>query len=337
LRVVGKRRDTLTTQILGTQIFGPKYHFTEESPVLEGAKRIREMGSNLIKFRFKDLDEFHQIVDLGFDHILFWFQHLKFDTAIDETKVYQQTLELALHLLQHYQGTNKTFYIGHWEGDWLLNPPEQAALDAPDDRIQLMIRFINARQKAIEFAKYAYPNASVFLYHYVEVNRVVDALDLGLRRYVNAVLPFVNPDLVSYSAYDCQRKSKLEIHRLLDYVESQLTPKSSLPFQRRVFIGEFGIPAAQVAFDQERHLRENLAIIEKFASWGCPFVLYWEMYNNEIAKDGSQIGYWLIDEHNQSWPLHDFYRNYYRLSQPYSRPQDVLLTLQTMIQGALNP
>ena len=29
--------------------------------------------------------------------------------------------------------------------------------------------------------------------------------------------------------------------------------------------------------------------------WGCPFVLCWQMYNNEFA-DGRENGYWLIDE-----------------------------------------
>jgi hypothetical protein len=295
------------------------------------------MGSKIVKFKYAEWDGFCQIADMPFEHILFWHQGTKLEVGFDESKLYQETLDVALRILERYHDTMKTFYLGHWEGDWLLNPPERSDQDAPQDKIDAMVAMINIRQRAIEFAKYAYPHATVRLYHYVEVNRVVDALDLGLARYVNAVLPRVNPDLVSYSAYDCQRKSKPEIHRILNYIESQLNPKPSLPFSKRVFVGEFGIPAAHVGFDRNRHLCDNLEIVEKFASWGCPFVLYWEFYNNEIAKDGSPIGYWLIDEHNHPWPLHEFFQHYYRLSSTYPRQEDVLWTLTSMIKGALQP
>lgn len=327
----------MKTQILGTQIIGPKYHFTDTSPVLEGAKRIFEMGSNTIKIKYVDWAEFCQIANIGFDHVLFWHHGCKFDAGFDEGKLYQSTLDIALGILQTYHDADKTFYLGHWEGDWLLNPPEKSTEDAPKEKIEAMISIINTRQRAIEFAKYAYPNAKVRLYHYVEINRVVDALELGLARYVNAVLPRIHPDLISYSAYDSQRKSKQEIHRILDYIEGRLTPKPGLPFAKRVFIGEFGIPASAVGYDSQRHLIENLTVIEKFASWGCPFVLYWEFYNNEIAKDGTQIGYWLIDNQNQPWPLYDFYREFYRLTHSFSRPFDIQTTLTTMIKGATQP
>jgi len=34
------------------------------------------------------------------------------------------------------------------------------------------------------------------------------------------------------------------------------------------------------------------------------------MYNNEI-KDGIQRGFWLIDDKNEKWPLHETYRSFY--------------------------
>ncbi len=37
--------------------------------------------------------------------------------------------------------------------------------------------------------------------------------------------------------------------------------------------------------------------------WGCPFVLYWEMYNNEVTPDGRQRGFWLIDDHGIKQPV----------------------------------
>ena len=37
--------------------------------------------------------------------------------------------------------------------------------------------------------------------------------------------------------------------------------------------------------------------------WGCPFVLYWEMYNNEV-RDGRQRGFWLIDNEGRKQPVY---------------------------------
>src|SRR3954447_15795426 len=39
--------------IIGTQTFSPLYHFTSDTPLVETAKAIAAMGSNLIKFRMK--------------------------------------------------------------------------------------------------------------------------------------------------------------------------------------------------------------------------------------------------------------------------------------------
>jgi len=42
-------------------------------------------------------------------------------------------------------------------------------------------------------------------------------------------------------------------------------------------------------------------------SWGAPFVLYWEMYNNEV--DGNRhTGFWLIDDRGNPWPFYDTHR-----------------------------
>ena len=38
--------------------------------------------------------------------------------------------------------------------------------------------------------------------------------------------------------------------------------------------------------------------------WGCPFVLYWELYNNEIYPDGRQRGFWMIDDKGVKQPVY---------------------------------
>jgi hypothetical protein len=45
--------------------------------------------------------------------------------------------------------------------------------------------------------------------------------------------------------------------------------------------------------------------------WGCPFVLYWELYNNEVGPGGEQIGYWLIDSTGTKMPVYHTHQRYY--------------------------
>jgi hypothetical protein len=45
--------------------------------------------------------------------------------------------------------------------------------------------------------------------------------------------------------------------------------------------------------------------------WGCPFVLYWEMYNNEV-RDGRQRGFWLIDDKGLKQPVYLTLQQYFR-------------------------
>ncbi len=36
---------------------------------------------------------------------------------------------------------------------------------------------------------------------------------------------------------------------------------------------------------------------------GVPYILYWEMYNNEVANNEQQ-GFWLINDKDQKQPLY---------------------------------
>jgi hypothetical protein len=79
---------------------------------------------------------------------------------------------------------------------------------------------------------------------------------------------------------------------------------------KRVFIGEMGKNAVELGSSKTQHESVNRENIRKAIAWGAPFVLYWEMYNNEIV-DGIQKGFWLIDDKNEKWPLYYTYQNFY--------------------------
>ena len=51
--------------------------------------------------------------------------------------------------------------------------------------------------------------------------------------------------------------------------------------------------------------------------WGCPFVLYWEMYNNEVTPDGRQRGFWLIDDHGIKQPACFTHQRFYEKARAY--------------------
>ena len=70
-----------------------------------------------------------------------------------------------------------------------------------------------------------------------------------------------------------------------------------------VFIGEYGYPL--VDFENPIQQSEYSASLIKWAlEWGCPFILYWELYCNEFDEQKkAHRGYWLIDDKNEKQPV----------------------------------
>ena len=174
-----------------------------------------------------------------------------------------------------------------------------------------MIDSLNVRLKAIDDANQVMRVDNVWLDHYAEVNPIQKGMEGG-KCLVNDVLPYTTVDYVSYSSYDTTNPHKGNVgnalHQALDYIESRLPPKQGLR-GKRVFIGEYGIPliVAGTPENQEQFARDVcLASLE----WGCPFVLYWELYCNE-KTEGKHRGFWLINDKNQKQPFYYTLQHYY--------------------------
>ena len=309
-------------QIIGTQAIGASYHFTSDAPVVEQAKRILAMGSKMIKMSVKENEGgvLDSILAMPFDTYFFWWRS---DGAIwenglsesDKAAEYKATYEFTKKLLTTNPLIKRTYYLGHWEGDWYLINPNNPTEPSPK-RIQGMIDWLNIRQKAVEDARnnVGLNNTLVRVYHYSEVNRVRDAMLHNKDRVVNKVLPNANVDYVSYSSYDVQQESAEVISETLNYIEDKLPKKEGIT-GRRVFIGECGIQAKAVGYDPEKHEKINRDIFVKFLQAGVPYILYWEMYNNEVV-DGVQEGFWLINDKDEKQPL------YYTLEALYSAQKE---------------
>lgn len=301
------------SQLIGTQTFSPAYHFTDEDPILESARAIAAMGSRMIKLKAIEGPVLDAVLAMPFDTYFLWWRSnsVWYDgfSAAEREAEYQATYAFAKKLLLANANKDRSFYLGHWEGDWYLLPDYNTGADAPQTAIAGMIAWLNTRQEAIEAARRDVPKSLAKIYQYTEVNRVRDAMNLGKRRLVNSVLPKVRVDFVSYSSYDVQQESQETIQATLDYIESQLQAQPQIN-GRRVFIGECGLSAQALQYNNGEHDRKNREILIKFLKSGVPYVLYWSMYNNEV-KDGKQVGFWLIDDEAEKqalwYTLHGLY------------------------------
>jgi hypothetical protein len=336
--------------VLGTQTFGAAYQFTAAARLVETAEAILAMGSATLKFglskdyatgpganvreamaevrSLRDLAEkepaHRRVLDMPFAQYLIWAYPFapgwwKDGYAKDVSQNQSREIyDLACHLLRTYNGSGKTFYLGHWEGDWHLRDGYDASIDdgITPERVQGMADWLNARQQAVDAARQDTAHTAVQIWNYAEVNLVRIAMQ-GRKTVTNDVLPKTNVDFVSYSSYDTQSDLKT-LTAALDYIASKLPPKPEI-VGRRVFIGEYGFPAANHSpAEQERLSRQ---VMRAALAWGCPFALYWEMYNNEVDKDGRQRGFWLIDDKGLKRPIYETHRGYYEWARAHVAEQ----------------
>jgi len=317
---------------IGTQTIGPSYGFSDEDLLVETSRAILDMGSNILKIalatgKYSDLEQmpnasavevardhpsFKTVLDMPFTYYFFWANNSKHwrdgYTNAERLSDSIQIADLTKYLLTEYNNTGKQFYLGNWEGDWMLLGSGNINRTPTDEEVRGMIQWYNCRQNAMEEAIRITVHNNVDVFSYCELNRVVDAMN-GKPRVVNLVLPYSNVDFVSYSSYDSQKLPQADYSAVLDYIEANLPAKPQLE-GKRVFIGEMGIKAKATNFSKTEHESANREAILKSMKWGSPFVLYWEMYNNEI-NNGIQQGFWLIDDKNEKWPLYYTYANFY--------------------------
>lgn len=324
---------------VGTQTFAGRYQFTTNSLLVETALAMREIGSDIVKFYLgrdfprqygiplppsvnrlttlaRDEPSARRVLDLPFRHVLVWAYCFSpgGDThwadglsATERQREHDEFYAFAAHLLTTYNDSGRRFYLGHWEGDWYLLPGYDTATNPSPTVVQGMRDWLNIRQQAVDNARRDIPHTNVHVYVYAEVNRVRDAMINGPdsnRRLVNQVLPAVPElDFVSWSAYDGQNLSRAELYRTLDFIEAHLsTNKSAVIPGRRVFIGEYGWGGTLASAEQEPPTR---AFIHQALDWGAPFILFWQMYNNEPGRS-----YWLIDPDGRRTPCHHLHTRF---------------------------
>ncbi len=296
--------------IIGTQAFSPRYQFTDKEPVFEIADCIVSMGSNAIKFSVASDDMVDRVMEAypSFKYVFLWYRsnHVFRDgySAEEAEADYTAIFNFTKNLLTKYAGSGTEFYIGHWEGDWYYLDNYNTAQQTVSDTVtQGMIDWMNNRQKAVDDAKAAVSYEGVDVFNYIEINRPMDAFDYDYDRVVNRVLPHTNVDYVSYSAYDSMGLNARKVVSAIEKIYELLPEKEGIEGPR-VFIGEVGNPAANTDFDPELHKTTNLNNISKYLRADVKFILYWQMYCNEVLENGQIRGFWLINDKNEKQPLY---------------------------------
>lgn len=319
---------------LGSQGFDGDYQFTTNRINLESAGQLLRMGSDIVKLRlynhpdrqttYPSLSEailhhpeYQTLLQMPFHHYFFWTGSALKDGdwwkrgphAEREKETYKEMYDLTQKMLTIYNNSSKKFYFGNWEGDWLLmgtgNTPEKR--NPTTEAIEGMTAWLNARQRGIDDAKRDTAHTNVDVFFYVEVNRVRDAMRPNspfTNRLVNTVLPRIrNLDYVSYSSYDAQRLDAADFEKTLNYIESQMCANKGPHISgKRLFIGEYGFGGSLVPKDQREPTR---AYMIRALNWGTPFMLFWQVYNNEQGKH-----FCLIDEKGQDTPVFLLHKDY---------------------------
>jgi hypothetical protein len=207
----------------------------------------------------------------------------------------RQFYELTKHLLAAWRGTGKTFVLQHWEGDWAVRGGFDPKTDPEPKAVQGMIDWLQARQEGVDLARAEVGERGVHVYHAAEVNLVVQSLRDGRPGVANRVLPQVRLDLVSYSAWDAQDDPKT-LREALDFIASQAPPSRAFG-NRNVYVGEFGKPENE--FGPEKVRQTVRGAVRAALDWGCPYVIYWQVYCNEarrrpVRQNDDVRGFWLL-------------------------------------------
>lgn len=344
--VAGTSRPPVFSTAVGTQTVGVRYQFTDKSALVETAEAIQELGCDTLKIavtpKYTDdylmtkdpeiksaLDlvqrkpAFQQVFDMPFRNVMLWlypFSDTKsgfFKGEIPDTEakaIYREIYEFTAYLLKTYSGSGKSFFLGNWEGDWHMTKESyDYNQDPAPETIRGAIQWFNLRQKAIAAAVRETKHHDVAVYYYIELNHVGKSLKNDRPTIVNSVLPYINTDYVSWSSYDVSTEAaklggdagRKIVFDALDYIEKHLPPSDIK--EKRVIMGEYGFHLGQVD-DPAMQKTATANIMQWCLEWGCPFILYWEMYCNEIEPStGEHRGFWLIDkdgEKQPAWYLH---------------------------------
>ena len=219
---------------------------------------------------------------------------------------------LTAHFLRAFSGTEKTFLLEHWEGDWAARCGSYDGTKPADPRVQArMVAWLAARQRGVDSARAAWCEArnaadsaapaldcsngraihaaaGVTVLHASEVNLVLSSMESGFPNNILEVVPKVALDALSYSSYDTQWLNP-QFADALDFIASHHNRTTASP-PAAVWVAEYGL-----ALNDDPYPSDALALYQHVIATaltpspvtGAPraFATFaWELFDNEHAK-----------------------------------------------------
>jgi hypothetical protein len=200
--------------------------------------------------------------------------------------------ELTKYLYSRFSGTGKTFILKNWEGDWVAlgGQGSSTAGNIPENNAQDMIAWLKARQAGVTKARNEANDSSMQVLNGVEVNRVLDYAQQGLTRVINAVVPQVNADMVTYSSYDSTAigndaaSMQKAFNQALQTIE-KLAPDPLGLGNRRILISEYGLYENQLVGGTSWRSQAILSTASQAGLYGA---FLWNLYDNECVQPNGQ-------------------------------------------------
>jgi len=314
---------------LGATHMDGQYCFTKEPFIIEGAKKLDELGYGILKlwfgkengkaggYRFnsdwkltknmtlKDLAAhpyYEQVFNMPFKTFALninegYGKASTNDQSATLSRIETEFYELTKYLLVKYKDRDVTFILEMWEGDWTLRggtgPNSHWKKDSiPADaaiRVKNMIDWLTARQKGVNRARQEMGNTTCRVYNAAEVNKVFDGM-LGIPTLTTSVLPNIKIDMVSWSSYDGKSEDGLKMYKGIDYIRQHLNPTDYMNGKKVVFIGEIGVPE-NINNQTEKSIRNFWDVMMGvYLAQNIPYVFIWELYCNE-PKIGARTQY----------------------------------------------
>lgn len=340
---------------LGATHVNGQYHLTDEPFIIEGAKKLQELGYGILKLWFNKADGdahgykynsdwkltksmslkelaqhpyYREVFDMPFDVFVLNISYgygkgsTEDQTAMLE-RVEQEFYELTEYFLSEYRDRDVTFILSNWEGDWMMRGgtskvsrwrEDGVSADAPI-RIKNMIDWASARQQGVSRARDEFGESEARVFNALEVNKVYDGILRGIPTLTDDVLPHVQLDMVSWSAYDGKGpkyermedgvrndREGVRMYRGIDHIRKRMVPTPYMNGEKVVFIGEINEHENLPGMSKEWVQEFCDIVMGVYLAQEIPYIVYWELYANEPANGKKSQDYTrTADELRGNW------------------------------------
>jgi Leucine-rich repeat (LRR) protein len=257
-----------------------------------------------------ELSDFRKVFDIPFKTTAFWMSSFAGEnfmvnegngggrasdgsglTSAFSSSIYDEVYAFVTDVLTAYADTDRVFYAGNWEGDWMMAPDHDDSTQTTASHVATFLDWVNIRGLAIKDAKDAFyaanPNATVQFYYYLEVNKLDWAAN-GETCVTLDVLPNVaNLDYVSLTAFHLNNQNRTTVQNWLDVLVANL-PAGVAPNQN-IIVGEIGTQANAV---------EGL-------TWQSEKDWLHDQFNNLWREDIKEFFIWKYYDDNNDYRLAD--------------------------------